>query len=89
VGDAAWQPLGRQRRADHCAAVVEDLDQIVLVDAAFFGVLGVEPHDPVIVAVNFDAMVFDVEQERILAVALGVERIFAVRREQLERVTLE
>ena len=74
VADAARQPLRRQRRADHRAAVVVDLDQVVLLDAARRRVLGVQPHDPVVVAVDLDAVVLDVEQERVLAVALGVER---------------
>ena len=73
VAHAARQPLRRQRRADHRAAIVEDLHQVVLLDAALGGVLGVEPHDPVVVAADLDPMVLDVEQERILAVALGVE----------------
>jgi hypothetical protein len=57
----------------------------MLLDAARGGIFGVEPHDPVVVAVNLDPVVLDVEQEGILAVALGVERVFRVRREHLQR----
>ena len=89
VADAARQALGRQRRADHRAAVVVDLDQVVLLDAARGRVLGVHADDPVVIALHVDAVVRDVEQEGALAVALGVEAVFGMRREHLQRIALE
>jgi hypothetical protein len=59
----------------------------MLLDTARGGIFGIEPHDPVVVAVDLDPVVLDVEQEG-LAVALGVERVFRVRREHLQREAL-
>ena len=88
MAHTARQPLRRQRGADHRSALVEDLHQIVLLDAARRGVLGVEPHDPIVVTVDLDPMVFDVEQEGILAVTLGMEGVFRMGREHLQREAL-
>src|SRR3954462_6352781 len=85
---AARQPLRRQRSADDRSAFVEDLHQIMLLDTARGGIFGVEPYDPVVVAVDLDPVVLDVEQEGILAVALSVERVFRVWREHLQREAL-
>src|SRR5262249_26275637 len=87
--DAPRQPLRRQRRANHCPAIVENFDQIVLANAALLRVVGVHARDPVIIAIDIHPMVLNIEYERILAVTLGVERIFGVRREQLQRITRE
>src|SRR5262249_9078686 len=89
VCDAAWQPLRRQCRADHRAAIVEDLNQIMLADTALLCILGIHAYDPVVIAIDLDPMVLDVEQEGVLAVTLGVKRIFRVRRKQLQRVPRE
>jgi hypothetical protein len=89
MDDAARQALRRQRRAKHRAAIVEHLDQIVFANAARLGVLDIHAHDPVIITIDVDAMVLDVEQKRILAVALGVEGKFRMRRQQLQRIALE
>ena len=86
VGDAARQPLGEHRRADHRAAVVVDFDQIVLLDAARRGILRIHAHDPVVPILHLHPVVRDIEQEAVLAVALGVEAVLAVRREQLQRI---
>src|SRR5262245_59448549 len=85
---AARQALRRQRRADHRTAIVEYFHQVVLLDAALGCVLGIEPYDPIVITIDLDPVVLDIEQERILAVALGVERILGMRREHLQRVAL-
>ena len=56
--------------ADHRAAVVEDLDQIVLPDATSSGVSGIDAHDPVVVAVDEHAVVAHVVDGR-----LGLEAV--------------
>ena len=86
MADAAREALGRKRCADDGAAIIEHLDEIVLLDAAFGGVLRVQAQHPMIVAIHVDAVVGDVEEEQVLAVALGVERVLRMRREELQRI---
>ena len=87
MADAARQPLRWQRRTDDRAAIVEDFDQVMLLDAALVGIRRIEAHEPVVIAVDLDPMVLDVEQEGVLAVPLGVEGVLRVRREELQRIT--
>ena len=54
-----------------------------------FMVERIEPDDPVVVAVHLHPVVLDVEQKRILAVALGVKTVLGMRREHLQRIALE
>ncbi len=89
VRDAARQPLRDHRCAHHRAAIVVDLDEIVLLDAALGGVLRAQADDPVVTAVDLDPVIGDVEQEGVLAVALRVEAVFAVRRQQLQRILVD
>ena len=77
---AAWQPLGDHRCAQDRPTIVVDLDEIVLLDAALGRVLRAETDDPVVISVDFYPVIGYVEQERILAVALGVEAVPAMRR---------
>ena len=86
MGDAARKPLGEHRRADHRATIVVDFDQIVLLDAARRGILRIHAHGPIVPILHLHPVVRNVEQEAVLAVALGVEAVFAVRREQLQRI---
>ena len=78
--------LGHLGREDDRAAVVEGADQVALFDASRRGVLGVEPHDPVVVAVDEHAVVFDLVQPAALWVAHGVEAEARVRGDHLQRV---
>ena len=49
-------------------------------------VVRMQAHNPVIPAVDLDTVIGDVEQETVLTVALGMEAVSGVRREQLQRI---
>ena len=54
---AGRYPLGHLGGADHLAAIVEDPDQAMVGQPAGLGVQAVDAYDPVVVAVDQDAMV--------------------------------
>ena len=62
--DPARQALRDHRGAQHRAAIIVDLDEIVLLDAARGRVGRVEPDDLIIVAVDLHPVIRNVEQIR-------------------------
>src|SRR5208282_3848493 len=89
MADAARQPLRRQGGADHRAAVVVNLDEVVLLDAELLGVLRVEAQHEIVPTADIDAVVLDIEEEAVLAVALGVVAELRMRGQKLERIFAE
>src|SRR5208282_131193 len=89
MADAARQALRRQGGADHRAAVVVDLNEVVLFDAELLGVLRVEAQHEIVPAADIDAVVLDIEEEAVLAVALGMIAEPRMRRQELERIFAE
>ena len=83
TGRHAFGHLGGK---DDRPPVVEGTDEIAVLDAAGRGVLGVDAHDPVAVAVDEDAVVLDLVQPALLGVAHGVEAEPRMRRDHLQRV---
>ena len=65
---AGRETLSHLRRADDRSPIVEDPDQVVFLDPSFFGILRVNPNDPVVVTVLFqDPVILDLVDQLSLA----------------------
>ncbi len=84
---ASRESLGDLSRTDHCSPVIEDLDQVVLLDPSFFGILGVDPYDPVVITVFLqDPVILDLVEPALLGVAHRVKAESRMWRYQLQGV---
>ena len=78
--------LGDLCCADDHTPVVKDPDQVVVLDASCLSILGVDPEDPVVVAVDQDPVILDLVQPAPLGITHSVKTETGVGRDQLQGV---
>jgi hypothetical protein len=57
--------------------------EVVVREAPRLGIPRIHPRDPVVVAVDQDAVLLDVVDERVLAVGVRMEAVARMRRDEL------
>ena len=75
MGRAPRQALRHQGGTNNGTLIIIYFHQIVHLNAALGSIVGINPDDPIVKAVDFNPVVFDVVDERIFAVTLSVKGI--------------
>lgn len=65
--------LGHLGSADDGSTIVKTFDQILFFDLPFLGILWIYPHNPVIITVDKDPVVFDIIYITVLPVKHGMK----------------
>ena len=86
VDNARHDSLRNACRADDLAAIVVETNQIVRANASSFRVTWIDTSQPVVVAIDLRAVIVDIVNDAVLAVAERVKTVTRVRGDQLNRV---
>ncbi len=86
VGGPRREPFRHLGGADDRSTVVEDLDQVILLNAALPGVLRIYFHNPVVIPIDEDPVVLHVIDVTVLPIGMGVEAESRVGGQQLQGI---